>query len=241
MTNKTGHAKPASSTGPPQLTEDELAAAPWMKIALNELGKGVHEIRGDKSFADHFYLALSQNNPRFSLLDWNKIDHDIAEKTANTFGGTLMVPSNPDVMKYLRSTRLDTFTKRTTSKKHPDIHEWRMQAWCAAFVNWCLMQAKVNPLRSASAAAWIKFGRPVLHPGRGAIAVFKPSKAWEVQGGSGHVAFFGGVEGDKIWILGGNQNHGRVTWSRHEKENLRGYRWPEDRGDFPLKTTSSLA
>lgn len=215
-----------------------------MSYALEELGKGVREIRGDKILEDQLSLAISVNHPRYSLLDWATIDQQFrknAENFADQMGDFEMRMHNPAVMGYLQSTKLRTFTKRTTSKKHPGTHEWRMQAWCAAFVNWCLIKADCTHLNSPTAASWIKYGRPEDPPRRGAIVVFRPAPAWEVQGGSGHVGFFGGFEGHAIWVLGGNQSHGKVTWSRHGRNLLRGFRWPVAvSGDFPI-TARNLA
>jgi uncharacterized protein (TIGR02594 family) len=206
-----------------------------MKKALGELGKGVHEIRGGTTFERDHYLALSQNNPRFSLLDWDKLNHQTAKRLSN-LDGIQMEVANQDVSKYLASTRLSTFTK--VDAKKDGTHEWRMQAWCAAFVNWCLRESGVKPLKSACAADWLKFGTPIQHAEKGAIIVLKPSPQWEVKGGSGHVAFFGGVEGSHIWILGGNQSR-KVSWIKKDVGAVRGYHWPKGVGDLKAKVQTT--
>jgi uncharacterized protein (TIGR02594 family) len=203
-----------------------------MRVALGEYEAGVSEIPGAKNFEQEFLFSLSQNHPRYTLLNWNKVDRQITKRVVDLEGESLMRIANPTVSKYLQSTHLKVLTKLVNHKN--GTHEWRMQAWCAAFVNWCLLQSDVKPLGSATAAAWLKFGNAVLHPHRGAIVVLKPSPAWEVQGGSGHVAFFGGREGGKIWILGGNQGR-KVCWEQKSHDQVRGFRWPKAvLGDFPV-------
>jgi uncharacterized protein (TIGR02594 family) len=116
-----------------------------------------------------------------------------------------------------------------------------MLAWCAAFVNWCLTKAGVRPLGSAWAADWLTFGTDVTtSPPRGAIVVVKPSAATNAKGGSGHVAFYGGTEGDQIWIFGGNQLR-RVCWMKKPTDSVRGYRWPCPVGDFQGRSAANLA
>jgi uncharacterized protein (TIGR02594 family) len=116
-----------------------------------------------------------------------------------------------------------------------------MQAWCAAFVNWCLIQARIKPLGSARAADWLKFGLNVdAAPQRGAIVITKPSAATNQAGGSGHVAFYGGIEGRQIWIFGGNQ-HRQVCWMQKDKSSVGGYRWPVVLGDFEKPSNVAYA
>lgn len=225
---------------PMVLSEDELTSAPWMRVALNQLG--VKEVPADRTFEREFYSSLAVHNPRFSLLDWNRLDHEVAKKVADSSGSILMETGNPTVATYLRSTHLSTVTRRDVTedkKTHHEVdHEWRMMAWCAAFVNWCLLQVNVKPLGSARAADWLKFGTPVLRPLRGAIVVVAPSAATNAKGGSGHVAFFGGSVGDDVWILGGNQ-HRSVCWMKKPSKSVRGYRWPRILGDFEKSPYSS--
>jgi uncharacterized protein (TIGR02594 family) len=143
---------------------------------------------------------------------------------------------NPDIDKYCRSVRKrpDHLTRKDIlhdKKGTPIGHEWRMQAWCAAFVNWCLIEAGVKPLGSARAAYWLKFGLKVdAVPPRGAIVITKPSAATNHAGGSGHVALYGGPEGGKSGFSAGNQ-HRKVCWMRKDK-SVRGHGWPGVLGDF---------
>src|SRR5579862_3716495 len=49
---------------------------------------------------------------------------------------------------------------------------------------------------------------------------------------TGHVAFYGGVTGNDVWLLGGNQGR-KVCWMRKNKSSVRGYRWPQIMRDVP--------
>jgi uncharacterized protein (TIGR02594 family) len=230
---------------PKPFTDQELEQAPWLKFALDEYGKGVREIAADKEFEQQFYKSLAQhNNFKLSLLDWDTLDRRIAKKVAEDLAPVLMGLGNPNIEKYFRTVqkRPDQLTRKDIfhDNKGREIgSEWRMQAWCAAFVNWCLLKAGVNPLGSARAADWITFGLSVdPSPPRGAIVITKPSAATNQKGGSGHVAFYGGREGDSIWILGGNQ-YRQVCWMPKNVNSVRGYRWPRVMGDFRTPRSAS--
>lgn len=119
------------------------------------------------------------------------------------------------------------------SKSHPRILQYhqatRLHAqdesvpWCASFVCWCLEQAGVRSTRSAAAASYATYGRPC-ELVDGAIVVF--GKADSDAGGSGHVAFLVGMEGDNVWVLGGNQGNA-VSIAKRPKSRIVAVRWPE--------------
>jgi uncharacterized protein (TIGR02594 family) len=222
-------------TKPKEPTESESFAAPWMKIALQELNKNVGEHDAPKEFRENLYLSLAANDPHGpTLLDWKAIDHEIAQHASDVLGSTLMLLKNAPVRKYLDTVRTDPDLdkKRRSFALDPvrkNGSEWRMTAWCAAFVNWCLTQAKVPHLGYATAASWLKFGMAMAHPQYGCVVVISPSQ--DTGSTTGHVAFFGGWQGKDVWLLGGNQ-HRKVSWMRKNKEWVRGYRWPAIVGDF---------
>jgi len=215
-------------------TEAEMFAAPWMEIALGELGKGIHEVDAAKSFQNRLYSTLSaQVNPGHHLMDWNAIDLGIARDAADDLGPTLMTVGNPEIAGYLATVHTDPDLDRhhrsfTLAPSRKDHSEWRMTAWCAAFVNWCLDRAGVQHLGIATAASWLKFGIPIATPTYGCIIVVKPGSS--TGSTTGHVAFSGGAQGSKVWLLGGNQSR-RVSWWLCSKEVL-GKRWPGTVGDF---------
>jgi uncharacterized protein (TIGR02594 family) len=206
-----------------------------MKWALEELGKRVGEHDSASEYKRTLYRALSANNPHGpSLLDWNKINLQLASHATNAMGAMLMEFANPEVKKYLDTVQTDpALNKKHRSFKLDPVRktnsEWRMTAWCAAFVNWCLIQAKVTHLGFATAASWVTFGVPLAHPVYGCVVVIAPSS--DTGSTTGHVAFYGGSLGSQIWLLGGNQ-HRTVCWIRKERQFARAYRWPGIIGDF---------
>jgi uncharacterized protein (TIGR02594 family) len=227
---------------PPVPTEAESLAAPWMEIALGELGKHIGEKDAASEYQRSVYRALSANNPKGpTLLDWNKIDLQWSKSAASAAGPMLMEQANPDIKKYLSTVQTDPeLDKKHRSFKLDAVRqtntEWRMTAWCAAFVNWCLMQVDANHLGYATAASWMRFGRPIVHPRYGCVVVAKPSSA--TGSTTGHVAFYGGTIGDYVWLLGGNQSR-KVSWMGNKKSSVKGYRWPEIMGDFPGRATGT--
>jgi uncharacterized protein (TIGR02594 family) len=75
-------------------------------------------------------------------------------------------------------------------------------AWCASFINWCLIQAGITGTRSAASRSFVNFGVSVKDKiPYGAIAVFGVPGS-----GKGHVAFVIADKGDKLEVVGGNQS-----------------------------------
>lgn len=76
-------------------------------------------------------------------------------------------------------------------------------AWCAAFANWCLIQAGIGGTRSAASRSFASYGVSVGTTGvpYGAIAVFGVPNS-----GLGHVAFVVSDNGTTITCIGGNQS-----------------------------------
>lgn len=67
-------------------------------------------------------------------------------------------------------------------------------AWCAAFVNWCLAQNGIKGA-GASPASYLKWGTKLKEPVYGALAIFKTS----------HIGFYMGKNADgTLKILHGN-------------------------------------
>jgi uncharacterized protein (TIGR02594 family) len=106
-------------------------------------------------------------------------------------------------------------------------------AWCAAFVNWCLIQANKKGCNSAAAIDWVKWGMKLEHPRVGAITIIhnkKKGKVVDASTGSSsgnHVSFFISQSSSYITLFGGNQ-HSQVKQSTYELEKFEvlGYRWP---------------
>lgn len=101
--------------------------------------------------------------------------------------------------------------------------------WCAIFANAALEQAGIPGTRSASSQSFrhsdrfVKLGGPAL----GAVTVF-----WRGSGpgsGLGHVGFYRGESGDRLWILGGNEGDAvaLAPFARSAPRfGLVGYWWP---------------
>lgn len=94
--------------------------------------------------------------------------------------------SNPRIVEYHQSTKL-----KATDDDVP---------WCAAFVNWVLMQAGLPVTKSAAALSFLDWGLKVKTPKYGDLVVF------DYGNGRGHVGFYVGERGGKISVLGGNQD-----------------------------------
>jgi uncharacterized protein (TIGR02594 family) len=106
---------------------------------------------------------------------------------------------NPVIVEFFRATSLKPSGDTT--------------AWCAAYMNYCLMTAAIGKTlpsgasprtRSASALSFKNWGSTTTNPKPGDIVVFKNVKS----PGNGHVGFFLADQGDKVLVLGGNQFEG---------------------------------
>lgn len=97
-------------------------------------------------------------------------------------------------------------------------------AWCASFVNWCLLQANIQGKNSAWAASWLNWGRAT-NSRRGAITVLYNTT--HSSGSGNHVGFLLRETGTYYQLLGGNQsNRVKISTYRKPQWQLKGYRWP---------------
>jgi len=115
---------------------------------------------------------------------------------------------NPRILEYFAATRYHA--------PHDEV------PWCAAFVCFCLESAKARSPRSCRAADFANWGKQS-ELVDGAVVVF--GKADPDAGGSGHVAFCVGLEGDWVFVLGGNQSNA-VTVAKRPKSRVVAVRWP---------------
>jgi uncharacterized protein (TIGR02594 family) len=84
-------------------------------------------------------------------------------------------------------------------------------AWCAAFVNWCVLRGRgAAATGSASSGSFRCFGESSVEPRPGDIVVFKHVGDSGDCLGRGHVGFFVRDEGTHIVVLGGNQIEGHA-------------------------------
>lgn len=112
---------------------------------------------------------------------------------------------NPEVVKYFRECNFKVQDDETS--------------WCSVFVCWCMKQANVPHTNSLSARSWANWGVKIYEPQLGDIAVFnRPPISWQ-----GHVGFYVRNDGNRVWVLGGNQNNS-VNISSYSGVHLIGYR-----------------
>jgi uncharacterized protein (TIGR02594 family) len=220
----------------------DTSKAPWMAIAMKELGKDVKELRDDSSFERLWYLALveskrewttlsrSQEQSKFSLFGNKRDKLDLLGsflKKADAEQGQSLARANPQITKYFDGLRNDPDfdpkgRSRNMAAASKDRHgDWQMTAWCAAFVNWCLQQAGSPHLGYATAISWLEFGTPLPTPVYGCITIIPP--AADTGSGTGHVGFYEKTAGNSVILIGGNQSD-EVRRSRYSK--VLGYRWP---------------
>lgn len=96
--------------------------------------------------------------------------------------------NNPRIVEYHATTGL---------KAHDDE-----TPWCSSFVNFCIEQAGGVGTKSAAAASWLTWGRPVDSRDvlLGDVAVLS-------RVGGHHVGFPIGIVGGTVLLLGGNQGN----------------------------------
>lgn len=82
--------------------------------------------------------------------------------------------------------------------------------WCSAFVNYVAWLLDLPRSRSLAARSWLAVGVEAHAPARGFDVVvlrrgLGPQPGPEVLQAPGHVGFFDRYEGDRVYVLGGNQ------------------------------------
>lgn len=98
-------------------------------------------------------------------------------------------------------------------------------AWCACFVNWCLLRSGQRHGASARAEDWLSYGTALETPVPGAICViFNPGLGASTTASGWHVGFWTGKAKDGATLLGGNQ--GNSVSEAPMKGTIKGYRWP---------------
>lgn len=227
----------------------DTSQTPWMDIARKELNKKIKENEDYDSFASLWYTSIVQHETEHHFLSESlqadslspvaegetnfsltmpgiKERHPLLKAVLDDARGPGLKAKNPEINKYFNGLRTDPDRDRkgrtwgvapvTRGKR-----DWGVTAWCAAFVNWCLMQAGAPHLGIATAASWLKFGTPLATPAYGCVTIVPPAKS--TGSTTGHVAFYVETKGDWIVLLGGNQSD-QVKLSHFHK--VLGYRWP---------------
>lgn len=103
-------------------------------------------------------------------------------------------------------------------------------SWCSAFVNEIAFRLGLPRSESAAARSWLKVGTPVsledAEPGNDVVILKRGTgnqPGPEVINAPGHVGFFGGIAGQYVIVLGGNQ-HDSVNVSKFPVANILGVR-----------------
>ena len=104
---------------------------------------------------------------------------------------------------------------------HPKIRD-DATPWCAAFAGAMLKRAGLDASGSLMARSYLKWGSAIDAPRLGAITVLTRGKS----ASAGHVGFYLGHAGPRVFLLGGNQSDA-VTVEAYEFKRVLGYRWPE--------------
>jgi len=183
---------------------------PWMKYAREQLHLNEFQDAGfARQFALSFVSSATEQRLGFlgSIAD-ESIGKDVAEE-------------NPGIAKFLQSFPPRRRPDLVTRKKPGD---WHMTAWCAAFVNWCLLKAGIDVRGTATAAKWLEYGTPIQTPDYGCIVITK--KLATTGSSSGHVGFCVEALADCVRLLGGNQSRAVTDSLKVPYEKVIGYRWP---------------
>lgn len=131
--------------------------------------------------------------------------------------------SNPRIMKYW----VDAGVTGGTSDEIP---------WCAVFVGAMLKNAGMPNSGKANARSYLNWGTEIEKPYPGCVAIFtRGGSSWQ-----GHVALFLRVDGDYIWVLGGNQSD-CVCIAKYHKSRLLGYRHYVAPAEKPKKSEAEVA
>lgn len=116
--------------------------------------------------------------------------------------------SNPRIVEYHSGTNIEGYDDKVS--------------WCSSFVNWSLSQVGIKGTSSALARSWLDWGFPLDEPVVGCIVVLwrDDPDSWK-----GHVGFFLKIEGESIFLLGGNQLEEARVHS-YPASSVLAYRWP---------------
>jgi uncharacterized protein (TIGR02594 family) len=160
----------------------------------------------------------------FTDPSWLKVACDERRKGVKEQRG--LANNNSDIVKYLSSA--PALGRITYNGKEPNPQGLKMNevdetAWCACFVQWCLLEAKKPAGRGARAESWKTYGIPSA-PREGAITViFRPPFSDSASGW--HVGFYVAGPPDAPVLLGGNQGNS-VSFSQFYDLTEVHYRWP---------------
>jgi len=180
------------------------AAVDLIEVSDDQYWYRIRRADGVEGWSSHKFLASLAHETDIGDEAFPWMPVALRELGVKEYAGSA---DNPRIVEYLRST--------TLSAQYSDNDE---TYWCSAFVNWGVERAGYEGTDSAWARTWANWGRAIDQPQRGCIVVFR-------RGDGGHVGFYAGESGDRINVLGGNQNNS-VCYKDYKKADLIGYRVP---------------
>ena len=128
---------------------------------------------------------------------------------------------NPRILDYIATF---PYLKRIPGRTAPTMGDQDETAWCACFVNWCVLRAGQFEGPDASAASWRSYGTTLETPVEGCIAVIYNTPSSDTASGY-HVAFVVRSLADRrVLLFGGNQSN-KVCEKAFAFERI-WYRWP---------------
>ena len=84
--------------------------------------------------------------------------------------------------------------------------------WCSAFANFIAWLLRLPRSKQLGARSWLMVGQSIpleqAEPGFDVVILKRgkdPQPGADVTDAPGHVGWFAGREGDRVWVLGGNQ------------------------------------
>lgn len=217
----------------------DTSQAPWMDIAKQELGKDIKVNEDYDSFAKRWYVSITEHEREAGYVPLADRQYLLKAILDDKLGQNLR-NLNPEITKYFGNLKTDPDLDRkgrswNVSPVERGSDGWRVTAWCAAFVNWCLQQAGAPHLGCATAASWLKLGTPLPSPKYGCVTIVPPAKS--TGSTTGHVAFYVETKGKNVGLLGGNQSHQvKISYFSH----VLGYRWPTAFNYYLLDRTSAV-
>ncbi len=130
--------------------------------------------------------------------------------------------NNPKILEYIATfPYLATIKVKNSALTMAQTEE---TAWCACFVNWCLLCAGQVGGPGALAESWLKYGTELADPVPGAITVIYGAPSPGTTASGWHVGFWLGGTADEPRLLGGNQGNQVSDFTFDRK--VKGWRWP---------------
>lgn len=167
-----------------------------MWVSYESSGRQVNAAAGEASVADVYKaFEIIWNQPKSnSPYEIARYYNNLSEK--NSFGESFTTEweksFNPLIVCFF-----------VLAKYQPDGD---ITPWCAAFINFCIASAGLNPTYSAGSSSFRDYAMNTNKPSPGDLVVFQsrvPSEEWR-----GHVGFYVTQGKNSVMVLGGNQSDG---------------------------------